>query len=71
MQLVVQYLTKTAIKLLSAGQFSSVRPLRTALTEPTNRISAAEQPLVIGNESVPIQLAQYWFPGLAISNAKM
>jgi len=25
----------------------------------------------IGNESVPIQLAQYWFPGLAISNAKI
>ena len=24
----------------------------------------------IGNESVPIQLAQCWFPGLAISNAK-
>jgi len=23
-----------------------------------------------GNESVPIQLAQCWFPGLAISNAK-
>jgi len=26
--------------------------------------------LNIGNESVPIQLAQCWFPGLAISNAK-
>ena len=25
----------------------------------------------IGNESVPIQLAQCWFPGLAISNAKI
>ena len=25
----------------------------------------------IGNESVPIQLAQCWFPGLAISNAKL
>ena len=25
----------------------------------------------IGNESVPIQLTQRWFPGLAISNAKM
>jgi len=24
----------------------------------------------IGNDSVPIQLAQCWFPGLAISNAK-
>jgi len=24
----------------------------------------------IGNESVPIQLAQCWFPGLVISNAK-
>ena len=24
-----------------------------------------------GNESVPIQLAQCWFPGLAISDAKM
>jgi len=24
----------------------------------------------IGNESVPIQLAQCWFPGLAISNAE-
>jgi len=24
----------------------------------------------IGNESVPIQLAQCWFPRLAISNAK-
>ena len=26
---------------------------------------------IIGNESVPIQLAQCWFPVLAISNAKM
>jgi len=26
--------------------------------------------LPIGKESVPIQLAQCWFPGLAISNAK-
>jgi len=25
----------------------------------------------IGNESAPIQLAQCWFPGLAISNAKI
>jgi len=25
----------------------------------------------IGNESVPIPLAQCWFPGLAISNAKI
>jgi len=25
---------------------------------------------LIGNESVPIQLAQCWFLGLAISNAK-
>jgi len=25
----------------------------------------------IWNESVPIQLAQCWFPGLAISNAKI
>jgi len=25
----------------------------------------------IGNESVPIQLAQCWFPGLAISNAQI
>jgi len=24
-----------------------------------------------GNESVPIQLAQCWFPGLAISSAKI
>jgi len=27
--------------------------------------------LYIGNESVPIQLAQCWFRGLAISNAKV
>ena len=27
--------------------------------------------LPIGNESVPIQLAQCWFPGLATSNAKI
>jgi len=26
---------------------------------------------VIGNESVPIQLAQYRFPGLAVNNAKI
>ena len=26
---------------------------------------------VIGKESVPVQLAQCWFPGLAISNAKI
>ena len=25
----------------------------------------------IGNESVPTQLAQCWFPGLAFSNAKI
>jgi len=25
----------------------------------------------MGNESVPIQLAQCWFPGLAICNAKI
>jgi len=25
----------------------------------------------IGNESVPTQLAQCWFPGLVISNAKI
>ena len=25
----------------------------------------------MGNESAPIQLAQCWFPGLAISNAKI
>jgi len=25
----------------------------------------------VGNESVPIQLAQCWFPGLASSNAKI
>jgi len=27
--------------------------------------------VIIGNESVPIQLAQFWFTGLAISNAKI
>jgi len=27
--------------------------------------------MTIGSESVPIQLAQCWFPGLAISNAKI
>ena len=27
--------------------------------------------LCIGNESVPIQLAQCWYHGLAISNAKI
>jgi len=27
--------------------------------------------LIIGNESVPIQLAQCWFHALAISNAKI
>jgi len=27
--------------------------------------------LRIGNENVPIQLAQCWFPGLTISNAKI
>jgi len=25
----------------------------------------------VGDESVPIQMAQCWFPGLAISNAKI
>ena len=29
-----------------------------------------QEGLRIGNESVPIQLTQCWFPGLAISNAK-
>jgi len=27
--------------------------------------------VAIGSESVPNQLAQCWFPGLAISNAKI
>jgi len=27
--------------------------------------------MLIGNENVPMQLAQCWFPGLAISNAKI
>ena len=30
-----------------------------------------EHKLAIGNESVPMQLARCWFPGLAITNAKM
>ena len=31
----------------------------------------ADPCVTVGNESVPIQLAQCWFPGLAISNAKL
>jgi len=31
----------------------------------------ADPCVTAGNESVPIQLAQCWFPGLAISNAKL
>jgi len=27
--------------------------------------------MLIGNENVPMQLAQCWFPGLTISNAKI
>jgi len=41
---------------------------------PTNSVKAlkAHKSIVgIGNKSVPTQLAQYWFPGLAISNAKI
>jgi len=33
--------------------------------------AADEKSEPIGKESVPIQLAQCWFPGLAISNAKI
>jgi len=31
----------------------------------------SEQASSIGNETVPIQLAQCWFPGQAISDAKI
>jgi len=41
------------------------------VTAARGRIAAAPCELRIGNESVPIQLAQCWFPGLAISNAKI
>ena len=40
-----------------------VQMLGTALVLGTN-------PVLIGNESLPIQLSQCRFPGLAISNAK-
>jgi len=36
----------------------------------THDISSVQTGL-IGNESLPIQLWQRWFPGLAISNAKI
>jgi len=36
-----------------------------------NRLVIGQPHLVIGNESVPIQLAQCWFRGQTISNAKI
>jgi len=52
----------------------SVRPSVCPLAYLTSHISKGHQilhVLPIGNETVPIQLAQCWFPGLAISNAKI
>jgi len=34
-------------------------------------VANASDTNAIGNESVPMQLTQYWFPGLAIFNAKI
>jgi len=51
-----------------------MRSLRTVVDledGPRGQTSLALASSCIGNESVPIQLAQCWFPGLAISSAKM
>ena len=42
----------------------------TVVTVTIKIISTRMRVRDIGNESVPIQLAQCWFSGLAISNAK-
>jgi len=51
-----------------------MRSLRTVIDledGPRGQTSLALASSCIGNESVPIQLAQCWFPGMAISSAKM
>jgi len=35
------------------------------------RMRINDNSIGVGNESVPIQLAQCWFPALVISNAKI
>jgi len=51
------------------------RSVETALCDivkcPRSDVFIYTLKLTIGNESVPIQLAQVRFPGLAISNAKI
>jgi len=51
--------------------FERLKNIKKLLTMPMAESVFQEIKLTfIGNESVPIQLAQCWFPGLAISNAK-
>ena len=38
---------------------------------PTNQHVKTKTVLRVGNASVPVQQAQRWFPGLAISNAEI
>jgi len=56
------------------GRARAVEPKRTLYMYVGMRFGLViefEHNLAIGNESVPMQLAQCWFPGLAITNAKM
>ena len=65
-------LSRRSTAATAAGQFASA--LRRGHKISTNRCEGAEgggAQQLIGNESVPIQLAQCWFRGLAISNAKI
>jgi len=48
---------------------SSINGAAAQLLQPSALLPAEDD--ATGNESVPIQLAQCWFSGLAISNAKI
>jgi len=52
----------------TAARLIVYRPQSASNIDITVSATAAHS---IGNESVPIQLAQCWFPGVAISNAKI
>ena len=62
----------TLVACMGCGLNSCIRFLRYAskynVAEPQVGLCLL---LCTGNKSVPIQLAQCWFPGLAISDAKI
>jgi len=59
---------KTEVRLNSTDQTENGRPHSGDISTTTTGYSSG---YFIGNEGVPIQLTQCWFPGLAICNAKI